>query len=240
VLGAMTRIAVIGDYDPASPTHAATSAALRHASDRLRVDVTSTWVDTDALSDVVFEHFAGILIAPGSPYRDMIKTLAAIRFARENAVPCLGTCGGFQHMVVEYARNVLGVEHAEHAEHDPNAAELFITPLACSLRGRSMTLQLAADSQIATYYASTSVTEQYYCSFGVDAARVAQLKSGPLRVTGSDAEGEVRVIELPGHPFFIGTLFVPQTRSLPGRPHPLISAFVRAVATRGASSPSAA
>jgi CTP synthase (UTP-ammonia lyase) len=229
----MTRIALIGEYDPASSSHSATNAALRHAADRLKAEVSPAWVATGSLDDSMFEHFAAILIAPGSPYQDMQKVLSAIRFAREHAVPCLGTCGGFQHMVIEYARNVLGVGDAEHGEYDPSRADAFITPLACSLTGRSMNLTFKADSRVSEHYGNSSATEQYYCSFGVNPERVAELKSGPLQVSGSDAEGEVRVIELPDHPFFLGTLFLPQLRSLPGRPHPLISAFVRAAIKRG-------
>ena len=232
-LASMTRIAVLGEFTPENPTHTATNAALRHASDRAGVEVAIAWLRTDTLDDALFDHFAGILVAPGSPYADMEKTLAAIRFARENKVPCFGTCGGFQHMVIEYARNVLGVGTAQHAEYDPSAADAFITPLACSLRGRSMTLALAPDSQVATLYGSTGATEQYYCGFGVEPSRVALLKSGALKVSASDSEGEVRVIELPGHPYFVGTLYVPQVRSLPGRPHPLVSGFVRACVARG-------
>jgi CTP synthase (UTP-ammonia lyase) len=229
----MTRIALIADYNPASSSHAATDAALRHAADRAKAEVSCAWIATTTLDDSVFEQFAAIVIAPGSPYQDMEKVLSAIRFAREHAVPCLGTCGGFQHMVIEYARNVLGVGTAQHAEYDPGHADPFITPLACSLAGRSMSLTFKPDSRVAEHYGATSATEQYYCSFGVNPERVAQLKSGPLQVSGADAEGEVRVIELPEHPFFLGTLFLPQLRSLPGKPHPLISAFVRAAVKRG-------
>jgi CTP synthase (UTP-ammonia lyase) len=228
----MRRIAILGDYEPANPTHAATNSALRHAADRLGVELGSAWVPTAEMAEAVFDHFGALFVAPGGPYKDIDKVLAAIRFARERSVPTLGTCAGFQHMVLEYARNVLGISDAQHAEYDPNASDLFIDRLACSLVGRSMTLKLQAGSQIAAIYDSTSVSEQYYCNFGVDPARVEQLKSGPLQITGSDAEGEVRVIELPGHPFFIGTLFVPQARSLPGRPHPLIRGLVRATPER--------
>ena len=229
----MTRIALIGDYDPAKPSHSATSAALRHAADRLKAEIESPWVGTGSLDDTMFDHFAAVLIAPGSPYQDVQKVLAAIRFAREHAVPCLGTCGGFQHMVLEYASNVLGVVDPGHAEYEPSRADAFITPLACSLAGRSMSLTFKPDSRVADHYGSTSATEQYYCSLGVNPERVAELKRGPLQVSGSDAEGEARVIELPDHPFFVGTLFLPQLRSLPGRPHPLISAFARAAIKRG-------
>ncbi|HKU43930.1 MAG TPA: hypothetical protein VJR89_37475 [Polyangiales bacterium] len=228
----MTRIALIGDYNPASPSHAATTAAVRHAADRLKLEVASAWIPTPELDDTLFAECDAVWIAPGSPYADMAKVLAAIRFARENSVPCLGTCGGFQHMVIEYARNVLGVAGAAHGEVDPTAAEQFITPLACSLLGRSMNITFKPESRIADAYASTSATEQYTCSMGVNPERVAELKQGPLQITGSDGEGEARVIELPEHPFFIGTLFLPQLRSLPGRPHPLVSTFVRIAAKR--------
>lgn len=170
-------------------------------------------------------------MAPGSPYRDMDKTLWAIRYTRENRNPCLGTCGGFHHLIIEYARNVLGFEDAQHAEYDPYASDLFIARLACSLAGREMELRFVPGSRVADIYGATSAVEQYYCNFGVDPDRVALLREGPLAISGSGREGEVRVVELPEHPFFIGTLFVPQMRSREGRPHPLIDAFIRA--TRG-------
>jgi len=159
----------------------------------------------------------------------MDKTLWAIRYAREHLIPCFGTCGGFQHMVLEYARNVLGFKDAQHAEYDPYASTLFISRLACSLTGREMQLRFTHGSQVARIYGALSATEHYYCNFGVASEYIALLKSGALQVTGSDSEGEVRVIELPGHPFFIGTLFVPQTRSTPQSPHPLVTAFLEAI-----------
>src|ERR1019366_6828352 len=81
---------------------------------------------------------------------------------------------------------------------------------------------------IAEIYRSVSATEEYYCNFGVNPDKVSLLASNALRITGSDAEGEMRVIELPDHPFFLGTLFVPQTRSTTSNPHPLVSAFLKA------------
>ena len=160
----------------------------------------------------------------------MGKTLDAIRHAREHDVPCFGTCGGMQHIIIEYARNVLGYADAQHAEYDPYASTLFISPLVCSLAGREMPVTLVPGSQVAQIYGATTAVERYHCNFGVHPDRVATLASGSLRIVGSDPEGEIRVVELPGHPFFIGTLFVPQTLSTPSRPHPLISALLTAVA----------
>jgi CTP synthase (UTP-ammonia lyase) len=195
----------------------------------------ATWVSTGDLDQSLFEAHDGIWVAPGSPYQDLAKTVAAIRYSREHSVPCFGTCGGMQHLIIEYARNVLGFQDAQHAEYDPCASLLFVSELACSLAGREMQLRLVPGSQVAAIYGETSVVERYYCNFGVHPDRVAALAAGPLRIVGSDAEGAVRVVELPGHPFFIGTLYVPQARSTPNAPHPLVSAFLRAVvAHRGA------
>ena len=93
-----------------------------------------------------------------------------------------------------------------------------------------MELRFESGSLVAQIYGSTSAREEYYCNFGVDPGKVKLLASCRLRISGSDSEGEARVIELPGHPFYLGTLFVPQTRSTKRQPHPLVTAFVRAVA----------
>lgn len=91
-----------------------------------------------------------------------------------------------------------------------------------------MELLLVAGSRVAEIYGSTRVKEKYYCNFAVSPNFVDDIRSGPISITGSDAEGEVRVIEYQQHPFFIATLFVPQTRSQPDNPHPLVHAFVTA------------
>jgi CTP synthase (UTP-ammonia lyase) len=225
-------IAILGEYTPTFAPHPATTAAIEHSCARLGVRVDAEWISTAAIDEALFERARALWIAPGSPYKDLAQTLWAIRQARERGVPCFGTCGGFQHMVLEYARHVLGFGDAQHAEYDPYASRLFVTALACSLAGRTMRLSFTPGSRVATIYGATEATEEYYCDFGVNPEHVPLLRRGPLRVTGSDALGEVRVIELPGHPFFLGTLFVPQTRSTPERPHPLVTAFVEAAAQR--------
>ena len=172
-------------------------------------------------------------VAPGSPYKDLEKTLSAIRYARENLLPCFGTCGGFQHIVIEYARNVLGFKDAHHAEYDPYASTLFISSLTCSLVGREMSLTFAPGSKVAQIYGALQATENYYCNFGVNPEVAPLLKKGPMQVVGSDKEGEIRILELRDHPFFVATLFVPQACPLADRPHPLVTAFIGIVAERG-------
>lgn len=222
-------VALLGEYTPTFPPHASTNAAIEHSRKILEADISADWVLTADVEPRLFKRYSGIWIAPGSPYKDMEKTLWAIRYARENNIPCFGTCGGFQHIVIEYARNVLGFKDAQHAEYDPYASKLFISQLACSLAGREMQLNFVPGSRVAAIYGSLSATEHYYCNFGVNPDCIRELKQGPLNISGSDIEGDIRVIEHPSHPFFIGTLFVPQTRSTPESPHPLVSAFLRAV-----------
>ena len=223
-----TRIALIGEYDPAFPPHRATYAACTHSAEQLGVEVIGEWTSTADLTIGVLRDFSGLWILPGSPYKDLKNTLDAIRVAREECIPCFGTCGGFQHVILEYARNVLGFQDAQHAEYDPYASDLFVSQLECSLKGRELRIALEPGSRIAAIYGATEAIEEYYCNFGVNPQKVELLRRGDLRITGSDAEGEVRAVELPGHPFFIATLFVPQLRSLPERPHPLVTEFVRA------------
>ncbi|WP_445369153.1 glutamine amidotransferase-related protein [Methylomonas sp. BW4-1] len=222
-------IALLGEYTPTFQPHLSTNAAIEHAKTALGLEINADWISTEDIDQMLFQRYAGIWVAPGSPYKNMDKTLAAIRYARENGVPCFGTCGGFQHMILEYARNLLGFKDAQHAEYDPYASDLFISKLACSLAGRQLPLTFEPGSRVADIYGALTATEQYYCNFGINPDCIDVLKQGPLRITGADTEGEIRVIEWPGHPFFIGTLFVPQARSTPEQPHPLVSAFLRAV-----------
>lgn len=226
------KILILGEYDPAKETHQVTDRALVHSSAALGLKPKITWLDTDRIDRKTLGKADGILVAPGSPYRSMERVLSAIRFAREEGIPCLGTCGGFQHIMIEYARNDLGLAEAGHAEYDPCASTLFITELACSLRGLDMKLTLVEDSRVARLYGATSATERYYCNFGINPEFVDAIRNGPIDVVGSDDEGEIRVVEYPDHPFFVGTLFVPQARSTPEVPHPLVTGFVQAAADR--------
>jgi CTP synthase (UTP-ammonia lyase) len=226
-------IAVVGDRDPSSVTHRATDDSLDHAAAALGLDLAHRWVPTTDLAHGARDVLAGdsgVWIAPGSPYASMAGALAAIRLAREEGVPLLGTCGGFQHVVIEFARTVLGFEDAQHAEYDPYASTLFVTPLSCSLAGQTLRVRLEPGSRAAGAYGAAEVEERYYCDFGLNPEHQALLHARGLRVAGADAGGEARVVEIPEHPFFVATLFVPQTGSAPGRPHPLVAAFVRAAA----------
>jgi CTP synthase (UTP-ammonia lyase) len=233
----LTKIALLGEFNPDFPPHPATNVAILHSCKHLGAEVQGAWLSTEHARVETLKDLAGIWVAPGSPYKNLNNTLAAIHYARENALPCFGTCGGFQHIVLEYARNVLGYKDAQHAEYDPYASNLFISSLACSLAGKEMSLDFVAGSKIAEIYGALHATEHYYCNFGVNPDVVPLFKNGPLQIVGSDSEGKIRILELPNHPFFVATLFVPQARSQPDRPHPLVTAFLNAVVSQAATLP---
>lgn len=230
---ARLRIAVVGDYQPNHETHPATTAAIGHAAAELGVDVEIEWLATDTLPGAAGRllGYHGLLIAPGSPYRSLDGALEAIAVARERGLPLLGTCAGFQHLVLEYARNVMGLVEAAHAEYDPDASVLFVTPLSCSLRGQTFAVRVVADSRAGRAYGTAVATERYYCEFGLNPAFIGRLEAAGLAISGTDTTGEPRIVELPSHPFFVGTLFVPQTSSTSTHPHPLVRTLVAAAAS---------
>lgn len=224
-------IGIIGDRNPNYRVHLATEAALSHIPDPIGFE----WVATDDIGGAVaarLSKFAGLIVAPGSPYRDMDGALAAIRHARESGVPLLGTCGGFQHLVLEFARNVLGVADAEHAETAPDAPRLAIAPLVCSLAGTVGRVRFAPGSRVAEIYGSDASDEPFFCSYGLNPEYREPLETAGARVTGTGEDGAARVVEVADHPFLIGTLFVPQAGSRPGAPHPLIVALAAAARAR--------
>src|SRR5205814_7503485 len=141
-----------------------------------------------------------VWVVPASPYVDTEAALAAIRFARENGIPFLGTCGGFQHALIEFARHALGRADAEHAETAPAAACPLIAPLACPLVEATGTIRLAPGSKLRRAYGTGEITEGYRCRFGLNPACEGLFAGSPLQVVGRDDGGEVRAVELDGHP----------------------------------------
>ena len=229
------RIVLVGDYDPAAPAHQAIPLALARAGAAEGVACTWSWLHTTTLRDDVATQLAGydaVWCVPASPYAHAAGALAAIRDARESGRAFLGTCGGFQHALLEYAAAAWGIAQPAHAETEPDAADPVIAPLACSLVEETGLIRLTPGSRLATIYGTPSATEGYHCRYGLAAGYAQRLEAGPLRAAARDDAGEVRAVELDRHPFFIATLFQPERSALRGRDHPLVRAFVRAAAAR--------
>jgi CTP synthase (UTP-ammonia lyase) len=217
------KIALIGDYDPSVTAHRAIPLALELAG------AEGDWIHTTAAGDVArLAGYAGVWCVPASPYASAAGALAAIRFARERRLPFLGTCGGFQHALIEYARNVRGMAEADHAETNPGASAPLIAPLSCSLVEARQDLTLAPGSLLARAYGLGRVQESYHCNYGLNPALAAPLWDGDLQPVAHDNAGEVRAVELRTHPFFVATLFQPERGALSGETPPLVRAFVNA------------
>jgi CTP synthase (UTP-ammonia lyase) len=230
-MASQIRIGIIGDYYPNNPTHIATNEGIDHATEMFAAhSFEVTWLATDQSHPLGDYH--GLLCSPGSPYKSLEGALLGIQCAREKHIPLLGTCGGFQHLILEYARNVIGIREAAHAETEPYGSCVFITPLSCSLVGKTMEISVDPNSRAAEIYKGSLAIEKYYCNFGLNPAYQEQLKEAGLRISGTDQAGEARIVELPAHPFFFGTLFVPQANSSKNHPHPIVVEFLRAAAHR--------
>ena len=223
------HLALIGDYNPDVTAHQAIPVALQLAADSLGLKVHLQWIDTDTLTPATPLHgFDGFWCVPASPYRDTDGALRAIRFAREQRRPFLGTCGGFQHAVLEYARNVLGWADAEHGELAPQAQRAVIAPLSCSLVEATDTVRLTPYTRIADAYGTLDIEEGYRCRYGMNPDFAQALLERELIPSGHDSAGDLRAVELLDHPFFVATLFQPERAALRGITPPLAIALLKA------------
>lgn len=229
------RIGLIGDRDDSVVAHRAIPRALDIAAARSGASLDVVWIATDTIGNGAgLAQFDGLWCVPASPYRSMDGALCAIRHAREREVPFLGTCGGFQHAVIEYARNVLGWADADHAETAPDSANAVIVPLSCALVEVKDRVLLQAGTRIAAIYGCEEIEAGYHCSYGLGATFRAALASQPLRIDALDENDDVRGVELDGHPFFVATLFQHERVALEGTCPPLVGAFIAAAAARAA------
>ena len=166
--------------------------------------------------------------------------LAGIEFARRYGVPFLGTCGGFQYALIEYARHVLEWKDANTKENQAASAHSIITPVACPVPDRRpgaprlsgvRKLTLKSGTLLARIYGCLVVNEEYFCNFEVNAKYLTDFERSGMTSSASGERGEMRALEISSHPFFVGTLFQPQLGSVEGEPHPLITAFLHAAIT---------
>jgi CTP synthase (UTP-ammonia lyase) len=229
----MIKLGIMGDFDASNPTHIANNEALDHAAKKFNKPFHYEWVGSERIEpefETIISSYDGFLIAPGSPYKSMTGVLKIIEYARTHQIPTLGTCGGFQHMIIEFARNVLGITDAEHAETNPYASKLVINPLTCSLKGQTLEIEIIQKgSLVYSIFNTSTITENYYCNFGLNPEYQEQIHQAGFSMVASDKHKEARIVELKGHPFFIGTLFVPQANSSFEKPHPIVTALLNAI-----------
>ena len=229
----MLRIGLVGDHDPSVTAHRAIPAALGLAGEKLGIAVDPVWLATDSLpadpasSRRLLDGFDAIWCVPASPYRHTGGALAAITTARTRDIPFFGSCGGFQHALLEIARNRLRLD-AAHAELDPAAEQPVIAALSCSLVEVSGAVRFTPGSMLARAYGSDRAEEGYHCSYGLNPAFESHLAAAGVTVTARDQAGDARAFALDGPRFFHGTLFQAERRALRGEPSPPAVALLEA------------
>ena len=226
------RVALVGDRRANYQAHARIPQLFDALLARDGIALDAYWIASPDAESADLTGFDAIWVVPGSPYASEAGAIRAVRTAREQGIPFLGTCGGFQHAVLEYARDVCGLGGVQHAESCPDASELLLVPLACSLVGHEEAVMVAPGTLAASIIGPGRRVERYHCAYGLNDAYLETLANAGLRFSGFDDAGHVRIVEIPGHPFFIGTLFQPELQGDGTSPHPLITAFAVAAADR--------
>lgn len=231
----ITKIALIGDFNQEVTAHLAIPRALEITATMNELELDYKWLNTRILIgnlEQTLSSFDAIWAVPASPYENMAGALSAIRYARENKIPFLGTCGGYQHAILEFAHNVLNLQNAQSAEVNPETEFPLINSLVCSLVEISGQIFLTDNTKICEVYGTSVIKEQYHCSYGFNREYLDIFSGSDLVISGFDGEGDPRSIELNGHPFFIGTAYQPERDGLDGKNHPLVNQFVLAARNR--------
>jgi CTP synthase (UTP-ammonia lyase) len=227
------QVAVVGDFDANKIAHRAIDACFRLAQTSASLSVEHVWIATQSITpgdESVFRDFQGIWVAPGSPYRNAEGALWAITHARTSETPLLGTCGGVQHALLEYARNALGLKEADHAESNPATTFPLLQRMQCSLVEKSQKIMVVSGNQFEKLYGADSGLEDYHCNYGLNPQFEHLFHGEPLEIVARSEDGQVRAVALRGHPFFVGTLFQPERKALVNTLHPVVKAFFAACA----------
>jgi CTP synthase (UTP-ammonia lyase) len=233
-------IGIIGDFNPEKPSHIATDAALKHAADFLSLNVKTEWLGTGNLrrksvKDTVGQY-QGLFAAPGTPYFFADGAIKGIRLAREMNIPFLGTCGGYQYTLLEFARNVAGMTNAAHTELAPQTDMPLLIKIACAVdktKGKVPRMQgtfdinLVPETEAFKCYGKTKISESYSCNYELNPDYQGRLVESGLTISGRDDDGKARIFEVHNKRFFIATGFLPQLNSTPENPHPLILSFLK-------------
>ncbi len=238
-------IAVVGKYVTLRDAYLSVMESLYHGGFHHGSDVQIRWVASDDLGGQATEEALrdvhGVLIPGGFGIRGVEGKIAAVRYAREREVPFLGICLGLQCAVVEFARNVIGLDGANSSEFDPATSHAVIdllpeqkdvTDLGGSMRLGAQPCHLVPGTRAAAAYGESVVYERHRHRWEVNPSYHEQLEAHGLVLSGNSHNGRLtEIIELPDHPFFVAAQFHPELRSRPTRPHPLFREFVGAAQT---------
>ena len=235
------RIAIVGKYVTLADSYLSVVEAVKHAAFHHGGKLEIAWIASDDLTNAAGAHLDdvdGIVIPGGFGVRGIEGKLNAIRYAREKKIPFLGLCLGLQCAVIEFARNVGGLEGANSSEFDATTQHPVIDLMHdqhdVSHKGGTMRLglwvcRLQEGSRARQAYGEEIVLERHRHRYEVNNRYRKQLEAAGLVVSGTTVDGKlVEVVELPDHPFFVASQFHPEFKSRPTRAHPLFSDFVEA------------
>jgi CTP synthase len=245
--GGPARIAVVGKYTELVDSYKSIQQALIHGGISNDVGVEIGWLSSEryeagqSLSEL--EAYDGILIPGGFGERGIEGMIEAARRAREGSVPFFGICLGLQCAVIEFARNVAGMEDSHSYEFDKDSPHpvicLMDSQLKVTTKGGTMRLgaypaKLADGSRVAQIYGTHEISERHRHRYEFNNEYRAPFQEHGMVFSGLSPDGRlVEMIEIPGHPWFVGCQFHPELKSRPTRPHPLFASFVEAAARRG-------
>ena len=226
------KLALVGDRSPTVRAHGRIPLLVDALRRRDGLVLDPYWIHSTEADDL--SGFDGIWVVPGSPYEDRERVIETIRTAREHELPFLGTCGGFQHAILELAESLAGIEAPRHAEYGIEEGAIIVE-LECSLVGHEGPITYSPGTLIQRIAGVERSLERYHCSYGIAPEYVATLEQAGVIFGAHDDDGAPRALELAGHPFFLGTLFQPELAGDGTRAHPVIRAFAEATTLRAAS-----
>jgi len=240
--GHRVDIAIVGKYVRLSDAYLSVVEALRHACIAMNAELHIRWVNAEDLEEygtqAYLKGISGIIVPGGFGVRGVDGKIAAIHYAREQQVPFLGLCLGMQCSVIEWARHTAGLEDANSAEFAPNTSNPVINllpeqqdvvDLGGTMRLGLYPCRIVPNTLVSQLYQEAVIWERHRHRYEFNNAfRNLFLETG-YQISGTSPDGRlVEMIELPGHPFFIGTQFHPEFRSRPNVPHPLFKGFIQA------------
>jgi CTP synthase len=238
------NISVVGKYTDLVDSYKSIQEALIHGGIANDVKVNTDWLSSEQFEQgrgvELLEDYHGLLIPGGFGPRGVEGMLQAIRWARENELPFFGICLGLQCAVVEFARNVCGLEESHSSEFEEDASDpvicLLDSQLQVTTKGGTMRLgaypcRLRPGSRAQQIYGVAEISERHRHRFEVNNQYRDVLQEQGLTISGTSPDGGlVEMIEITEHPWFVAGQFHPELKSRPTRPHPLFDSFVRAAA----------
>ncbi|MBS1262886.1 MAG: CTP synthase [Methanonatronarchaeales archaeon] len=244
------RVAVVGKYVQLEDSYHSIVESLKHAGAVCGASLEILWVDAERIEgtlsgedeydyEEILEEADGVLVPGGFGSRGSGGKIEAIRYARESGKPFLGLCLGFQLAVIEFARNVLGLDGAHSTELEPGTPEpvIDVLPEQAEVDDMGGTMRLGDQRTIVMpgslandLYGSSEVVERHRHRYEVNPRYIAQLEIAGMKFTGKDETARrMEILELEGHPFFVGTQYHPEFTSRPGKPNPVFLGFVSAL-----------